>query len=293
MGAPAVRIVPELAPARDVDEVTLPASVDQTIRDLARLTHRGIQSRVLYARLAEHIRSELERQTGALDGLRGTFSHAEQASENSDDLAQRVAADVQDVDATASAVAARAADGATTLERATQSAASAEQHMESLEEESRRIGRTLAVITRISGQTRMLALNATIEAARAGEAGKGFAVVAGEVRELAGQTHEATEQIDDAIGRFDRVIKSVAAAIQETQEATSSVAEAMSQLASEMTNLRENTVSTREATENLVSVSGEQTELMRELSTQVARTSAALSGVLSMLEAGTQAAERI
>ena len=60
--------------------------------------------------------------------------------------------------------------------------------MAKLSAAARRVGDVVSLISRIAAQTNLLALNATIEAARAGEAGRGFAVVAQEVKTLATQT---------------------------------------------------------------------------------------------------------
>ncbi len=77
-------------------------------------------------------------------------------------------------------------------------------------ENTGRVEKMAAAISRIADQTNMLALNAAIEAARAGEHGKGFAVVADEVRKLAENSGELAEEIGDlvraATGDSDRAV---------------------------------------------------------------------------------------
>jgi len=71
------------------------------------------------------------------------------------------------------------------------------------------------LIMEIAEETNLLSLNASIEAARAGEAGRGFAVVASEVGNLAKSTQESLKVVQSVIERIQQNVRDITAQVEE------------------------------------------------------------------------------
>ena len=138
-------------------------------------------------------------------------------SRQTEDLAQRSAAQTQRSTTLAEVALTSAERGKETVGRMTgliaQVAAS-----------SRQIADIVTVIDGISFQTNILALNAAVEASRAGEAGRGFAVVASEVRALAQRSADSAKEIR-------QLIMSTVSQIEESDRLASHAEQGMQEIA--------------------------------------------------------------
>ncbi|MFO7648321.1 methyl-accepting chemotaxis protein [Halomonas campaniensis] len=153
--------------------------------------------------------------------------------------AERNAAQVERVSASATELSATTRESAAEASRVRELAGEAAGHarsgqaevdalqqaMQALEVNAAGIAELLGEIDEITFQTNLLALNASVEAARAGEEGRGFAVVAGEVRKLSQRTSETAEQIRTRIRETE---ESVQAGVSRTRTANQAMARVLS-----------------------------------------------------------------
>lgn len=90
--------------------------------------------------------------------------------------------------------------------------------MKRLSQQAQQVGKIIAVIKDLVGDTELLAFNAAIIAAKAGEEGKGFAVVADEIKDLADRTTESAQDIQRIINAISKDTEEALSAVDATAE---------------------------------------------------------------------------
>ncbi|WP_415717762.1 methyl-accepting chemotaxis protein [Roseibium sp.] len=194
-------------------------------RDRERMRQNHVEDLISKFRsLMESVTGDVDEKTGAMTEIAsrvrslsheasGSASQAMDASSNSSNNVQTVAAAAEEMAAAIQEIMNQADRASSVIQDATGIAHKTDSNVSSLAEAVEKIGTVVEMIRAIAEQTNLLALNATIEAARAGEAGKGFAVVAAEVKELSTQTAKATEEISNQIssvqGLTDEAVESI------------------------------------------------------------------------------------
>lgn len=183
------------------------------------------------------ILSEIQRSAGDLEAMSGQLRAA---SERLSSGSAVQASSLEEVAATLGQITDSANESAGMARQAQEQARGTLSQMREVEQQAgaaltatENIGREVAVITDIAGQTNILALNAAVEAARAGEAGKGFAVVAAEVRKLAENSRAAAQKIVElanasvsSVKDTDTTVQATVPDLRKTENCTEEIAQA-------------------------------------------------------------------
>ncbi|MGH7713388.1 MAG: methyl-accepting chemotaxis protein, partial [Gemmatimonadaceae bacterium] len=120
-------------------------------------------------------------------------------------------------------------------------------------------------VSSISDQTKLLALNASIEAARAGVHGAGFAVVAEEVGKLATESALSLSRIEDLVRQMTARAASAQEAAHEVERSSADGERLMHETMRALRDIEAKLRRTHELAENVVSASGRQADLARNL----------------------------
>ena len=249
-----LRLMNELQEVADGDltiQATVSEDITGAIADSVNYTVEELRS--LVARInttAELVAEASSKAQTVAAGLQSASEAQSREIRETGESVLRMAAQINDVSASASEsaqVARQSLGAAEQGRRAVQNAIAGmngirdqiqetAKRIKRLGESSQEIGEIVELISDITEQTNVLALNAAIQAASAGEAGRGFTVVAEEVQRLAERSAEATKQIaalirtiqadtQDAVAAMERSTQGVVAGTRLSDDAGNALAE--------------------------------------------------------------------
>ncbi|QSX32216.1 methyl-accepting chemotaxis protein [Shewanella avicenniae] len=214
---------------------------------------------------------------------------------------EQIATAIEEMDATANAMAKDAANTASLTERANEvsnesravvsraetsinalvhDVAIAATDVQQMNQQAQSISQVLSMIEAIAEQTNLLALNAAIEAARAGEHGRGFAVVADEVRALASRTKESTQEIEAAIKQLTIGCNKVVQSMTDTKERCETTATQSAEVSESLDKLINFVNEINQLSEQIATAAEEQSCVTKEVSANMT----AISDIVSKLD---------
>ncbi|ELZ96911.1 methyl-accepting chemotaxis protein [Haloferax mucosum ATCC BAA-1512] len=289
---------------RTMDELATVIADAQTFSEAVAESSDATSASVGDANEASHAVSES--MTDILDDVVEQDEHLDDVTERMSDFS----AAIQQVNASASDVAANAEAATNRGERGRDAAENAISELRAIEvatkntvEQVRELESAIAdiesvvdFIDEIASQTHILALNASIEAAHAGEFGDGFAVVADEVQQLAEETQDATGQISASIERVRDRTEATAADIRQTRtrvgEGSETIEEAMAAIdtiVDDVEDTADGIQEIRRATEQQAGATTEVVSMVEDVSEISDRTSVGARDAVTATEAQTDA----
>ncbi|ODC03467.1 hypothetical protein BFW38_07825 [Terasakiispira papahanaumokuakeensis] len=170
---------------------------------------------------------------------------------------------------------------------------SAGENISALDEHAQKISGILSTISDIAEQTNLLALNAAIEAARAGEHGRGFAVVADEVRSLSQRTHTATGEIQDMIEALQKRTAEAVEVMQRSQTMADTSVHDANEATESLVQIADAINSISSMATQIAAAAEEQTSVTQDINSNTETIRLVSSELAEEIQEGVQQAERL
>lgn len=288
-------VLGEQSPAGGAGFATALQQVAGLIAETQRATERVLEASTEAARIGHAVRDGAGRASAVLDGVRRGSAEAATATTRIAgvtsqliDSAGAVHTAANETRAISRAVEELAQSGVQTAGAASATistlagaARDMAQRMGELRSATDTVAEIATAVSSISDQTKLLALNASIEAARAGVHGAGFAVVAEEVGKLATESATSLNRIEDLVRQMTARAETAQEAAQDVERSSADGERLMHETMGALRDIEGRLRRTHELAENVVTASGRQADLAREMN--------ALAG--SIVQAARAAAE--